>query len=113
MDYICFLCKNMNEFTSYVKYFDESYEEVKKKSLLSEANSFSYVHLKCSCFHPELDLVIYRNPLRHILETENFKDYISEPLVVNGRNLYNNHDVDCSMCEYSISNAALVQCSHG
>jgi hypothetical protein len=110
MDYTCHLCQNSNEFKSFVRIYDDSFEEIRKKSCFSDPKAFRYIHLKCASFHPELEIGISKNSVSATHFGPNDKDFSPEVFVYEGKKLFHSRIQDCAFCEYARGPFSLVPC---
>jgi hypothetical protein len=110
MNPICVLCKNKNDFNRFVKFFQESYEEISQNNLVNNPEKYAYVHLKCACLYPDLEVAIYRHRLPQNPELALVKDFAVEVLIYNGKNLREGFNQECSICNNSIPRYVLIPC---
>ena len=110
MEYTCTLCKNTNQFVVFVKYFKETYEEIREKGILNDPGKYGYIHLRCSAFHPELEVGIYRKPLTNMSDKVQEKDVLVETILHSGKNLKQQSGENCKICGVHNPRLMLIQC---
>jgi hypothetical protein len=111
MNITCSLCKNKNDFRYFVKYFKESFEDIRKNDLLKDPTKFSYAHLICSSFFTQLELVILKESMQANGPASENSNILPSAVICNGKDLKERVIDDCSVCNLPINKYILIPCA--
>jgi len=112
MTLLCSLCKNKNNFRSFVRYYRESFEDIHKNGSFNDPHKFSVCHLICSCFFAELELeMIFTKETLPLDPSIGQNDhFVTNAIICNAKNLRQNVMDDCSICSLPINGYFLIPC---
>ncbi len=111
MNISCSLCKNKNDFKYFVKYFKDSFEDIRKNDLLKDPTKFSYAHLICSFFFTPLELIILKEGIQSEVGGSENSNVLTKAIVCNGKDLKERVIDDCTVCNLPINKYILIPCS--
>ena len=110
MTHKCTVCQIEATIEELVRLYDDSYEEVYRNSYIKGKIDHSYVHLICSSFFLQTELIILNNISKsHLLnDSENSKS--TEVIICNFKGLKDQSKHKCLICSELTETEVLIPC---